>query len=254
MKWNIEVLSRFYSTIAIVALWQLASSSGLLREQILAGPITIAHTFYDLVASGELLQNLTVSLARTSLGLSIALVLGTGLALASSLSLIGERVVDAPIHMARAMPFLALVPFFILWFGIGETPKIALIALGSIFPIYVNLFAGVRGVDKKLLETGKVLGLTGFEQIVHIILPGAMPSFLVGLRYALSFAWLSLVVAEQVNAQSGVGYMVMQAREYLRTDTMVVGLLVYALLGYASHVLVQLLEAWSLSWRPSILR
>jgi sulfonate transport system permease protein len=254
MKISLSSVSRFYSTCAIVALWQLGSSTGVIPEHVLAGPVKIAETFFSLLASGELMRDLGVSLVRAFIGLGLALVLGTSLALFSGLSLWGEKIVDAPIQMARAMPFLGLVPLFILWFGIGETPKIALVTLGAVFPIYINLFAGIRGVDRKLIEAGTAFGLSPREQIIHVILPGALPSFLVGLRYAIAFAWLSLVVAEQVNAESGIGYLVMQAREYLRTDTMVVGLMVYALLGYASHYFVKLVEGRALAWRPSILR
>jgi len=146
------------------------------------------------------------------------------------------------------------VPLLILWFGIGETPKIALVALGTTFPIYLNLFSGIRGVDPKLVEAGRVFGLDRRGLVRHIILPGALPSALVGLRYSLGVAWLSLVVAEQVNADAGIGYMISDARDFLRTDVIVVGLLVYALLGLAADGLVRALERRALAWRPSLIR
>jgi sulfonate transport system permease protein len=148
---------------------------------------------------------------------------------------------------------LALVPLFILWFGIGEEPKILLVALGTVFPIYLNTFAGIRGVDVRLVEAGRTLGLSRWGVIRHVILPGALPSLLVGLRYSLGIAWLVLVVSEQINATSGIGFLMTQAREFLRTDIIVVGLVVYSLLGLAADLVVRLLERVALAWRPSLL-
>ncbi len=172
----------------------------------------------------------------------------------AGLSRRGEDLLDATLQMLRTLPFLALVPLFILWFGIGETPKIALVALGTMFPIYLTLFSGIRGVDAKLIEAGSTLGLTRREQVLHIVLPGALPSALVGLRYALGVAWLSLVVAEQINADSGIGFLVMTARDFLRTDIILVGLIVYAILGLSADQIVRVLERRVLAWRPSFLK
>jgi sulfonate transport system permease protein len=179
---------------------------------------------------------------------------GVALALVAGLSRRGEDLVDAPLQMLRTLPFLALVPLFILWFGIGETPKIALVALGSTFPIYLTLFGAIRGVDPKLIEAGQVFGLDRRGVIRHVILPGTLPSVLVGLRYALGTAWLSLVVAEQINATAGIGYLINDARDFLRTDIIVVGLLVYALLGLSADALVRAIERRALAWRPTLLR
>ena len=154
--------------------------------------------------------------------------------------------------MARTLPHLALIPLMILWFGIGETPKIVLIALGAMFPIYLNLFSAVRGADRKLVEAVSVLGLSRAETIWHVILPAALPGFLVGLRQAFGISWISLVVAEQINASAGIGYLVMNARDFLRTDIIFDGLIVYALLGLATDQAVRALERKLLVWRPSI--
>ncbi|WP_408903663.1 ABC transporter permease [Roseomonas acroporae] len=247
-------LRRLVSPVVILLLWQAASDLGLISSRLVAPPSAIARSFVELVASGELQHNLLVSLARVGAGLGIAVVAGTALALVAGLSRRGEEIVDAPLQMVRTMPHLALVPLFILWFGIGETPKIALVALGSAFPIYLNLFAGIRGVDPRLVEAATVLGLSRGELIRHVILPGALPSALVGLRYALGVAWLSLVVGEQINATAGIGFMMMDAREFLRTDIIIVGLLVYAVLGLAADQLVRWVERRALSWRPVLLR
>ncbi len=242
---------RLLSPLLIVLLWQAGSMAGLIPPRTLAAPTSILASFWTLAADGTLLDNMLVSLARVSAGLAIAVVAGTIAALVAGLSRLGEDAIDAPLQMARTLPHLALVPLFILWFGIGETPKVALVTLGAVFPIYLNLFAGIRGVDPKLLEAAKVLGLTRYELIRHVVLPGALPSFLVGLRYAVGIAWLSLVVGEQINASSGLGYMMMDARDFLRTDIIMVGLLVYAMLGLAADQAVRSIERAALAWRPS---
>ncbi len=242
------------SPLLLVLAWQAASTLGLLSPRTLASPLQILLTGWGLLASGELPWHLAVSLGRVAAGLLIGLSVGAGLALIAGLSRLGEDVVDAPVQMLRTLPFLALVPLFILWFGIGETPKIALVALGTAFPIYLNLFAGIRGVEPKLAEMGRVFGLDRRGLLRHVVLPGALPSALVGLRYSLGVAWLSLVVAEQVNASAGIGYLINDARDFLRTDVIMVGLVLYALLGLLADGLVRVLECRLLAWRPAFVR
>ncbi|MFK4046506.1 ABC transporter permease subunit [Roseomonas mucosa] len=245
---------RFVSPLVIVLLWQAASMAGLISLRTLAAPSTVIASAWELTLSGELPHHLLVSLGRVALGLSIGVAAGTAFALIAGLSKLGEEIVDAPLQMLRTLPFLALVPLFILWFGIGETPKIALVALGTSFPVYLTLFAGIRGVDPKLMEAGKVFGLDRQGMIRHVILPGALPSGIVGLRYAIGTAWLSLVIAEQINATSGIGYLINDARDFLRTDVIVVGLVVYALLGLGADALMRLVERRTLAWRPSLIK
>ena len=251
---DLRKLRRFLSPLVLVLLWQAASSLGLISPRTLASPATVILSGWELLLSGELPHHLMVSLTRVVSGLAIGLTLGTGFALVAGLSRLGEEVVDAPLQMLRTLPFLALVPLFILWFGIGETPKIALVALGTTFPIYLTLFAGIRGVDPKLVEAGKMFGLDQRGLVRHVVLPGALPSALVGLRYALGTAWLSLVIAEQINATSGIGFLINDARDFLRTDIIVVGLVVYALLGLGADALVRALERRALAWRPNLLK
>ncbi|WP_408904588.1 ABC transporter permease [Nguyenibacter sp. L1] len=241
---------RFASPVLLVALWQLACASGLLSTRLVASPAQIAATGWSLMRDGTLAANLSVSLIRAAGGLGLALVAGVGLALISGLSRLGEDVVDAPLQILRTLPALALVPLFILWFGIGETPKILLVALGATFPIYLNLHKGIRAIDPKLLEMARTLGLSRGRTIRDVILPGALPDLLVGLRFAVGISWLMLVVAEQVNADSGIGHMMMDAQDFLRTDIILVGLVIYGLLGLASDQVVRLLETTLLAWRP----
>jgi sulfonate transport system permease protein len=248
------VVRRLLSTVILLAIWQAGYEAGLVSPRVLAPPSAILQAAWTIILDGTLPHNLLISLGRVVVGLGIALGLGVPLALLSGLSRAGEDAVDAPLQMIRTLPHLALVPLFILWFGIGETPKIALVALGSVFPIYLNLVAAIRGVDPKLVEAGRTLGLSRFEMIRHVILPGALPGFLVGLRYAVGVAWLSLVVGEQINADSGIGYMMMDARDFLRTDIILVGLLTYALLGLLGDQGVRYIERRALAWRPMVRR
>ncbi|OUJ12655.1 ABC transporter permease [Acetobacter sp. DsW_063] len=241
---------RYLSPLLLVAVWQAACASGFVSTRLVASPWQIAQTAASLIADGTLTSNLGVSLLRAGAGFGIAAVVGVTLALFSGLSRVGEDLVDAPLQIMRTLPALALVPLFILWFGIGETPKVLLVALGATFPIYLNLHKGVRSIDPKLLEMTRTLGLSRLDTIRNVILPGALPDLLIGIRYAVGVSWLMLVVAEQVNAESGIGHMMMDAEDFLRTDIIMVGLLVYGVLGLLSDQIVRFLEAKLLVWRP----
>ncbi|WP_419758285.1 ABC transporter permease subunit [Acidisoma sp.] len=242
---------RFLVPVLILIVWQALDSLGWINSRLMPSPVMVAEAFWQLLVTGQLLTNLWVSLVRVMVGLGIGVVLGVVFGLFAGLSRFGENTVDSTLQMVRTLPHLALIPLFILWFGIGETPKIALIALGSVFPIYLNLFAGIRAVDRKIIEAASTLDLTRSEIIWNVILPGALPSFLVGLRYAVGIAWLTLVVAEQVNANSGIGYLVMNARDFLETDVIFVGLIIYAILGLTTDQMVRAIERRALVWRPS---
>ena len=242
---------RWLSPLLLLLLWELGSRSGLIPARVLAAPSTVAVTAAQMLASGELIQNLLVSLGRVAVGFTVGVTTGVVLALIAGLSRWGEVLLDPPIQMLRTLPLLALVPLFIVWFGIGETPKVALIALGSTFPVYLNLFNSIRSVDSKMVEAARSFGLSGLDLIRDVILPGAAPGLLLGVRYALTISWLFLVVAEQINAQAGLGYLINNARDFLRTDVIVLCLLIYALLGLASDAIVRALERRALAWRPS---
>ncbi|GAA3984362.1 ABC transporter permease [Actinomadura viridis] len=245
--------ARAVSPLLLLVLWQLASSSGLLPERLLAAPATIAATGVDLARDGTLPAAIGVSVQRAALGFLIGGAAGVGLALAAGLARIGEHAVDPLMQMLRALPNFGLIPLFILWFGIGEAPKVALVALAVAFPLYLNTFAGIRGVDPKLAEVAHTLRLGRLALVRHIVLPGALPQALTGLRQSLGIAWLALIVAEQVNASSGLGFMINNAREFLRTDVVVLGLVVYAALGLLTDALVRLLERRTLAWRKEFL-
>ncbi|WP_211896498.1 ABC transporter permease [Saccharopolyspora erythraea] len=230
-------------------MWQIASGTGLLPPDKLAAPDVILRSAWELAVTGELGPNLLVSLSRVASGLVIGIAVGVAAGLLAGLSRWGDDLLDPPVQMLRTLPHLGLVPLFILWFGIGETPKIALVALGVTFPLYLNVHGAIRGVDPKLLEATSVLGFNHAQRIRHVVLPATLPSLLIGLRQGLGVAWLSLIIGEQVNADAGIGYMINNAREFLRTDIIVVGLVIYAALGLLTDALVRLLERRTLRWR-----
>jgi len=244
-------LRRTSGPVLLLALWQLLSSTGVLTSDVLASPGTIARVGSDLISDGSLPNAMGVSLQRVAFGLLLGTVVGTGLALVSGLFRIGEDLVDASVQMLRTVPFVGLIPLFIIWFGIGEAPKIAIITLGVSFPLYLNVYAGIRGVDSQLIEAGESLGLSRWGLVRHVVLPGALPGAMTGLRYSLGIAWLALVFAEQINADAGIGFLMVQARDFLRTDVIVVCLIVYAFLGLLADFIVRSLERLLLQWRPT---
>ena len=249
---------RLLSPVAVVAGWQLLCSAGLIPADKLPPPTTVWHTAVTLVttsspAYGTLQNAMLVSLERMAIGFVIGGTVAVLLALVAGLSRLGENTIDPLLQIVRMLPLFGLIPVFIVWFGIGELPKIILIALGAAIPLYLNTFAGIRSVDAKLGEVGQVLRLTRGEMIRHVILPGALPQALTGLRQSLGVAWLALVVAEQVNANAGLGFMISQATQFLRNDVILVALAVYAVLGLITDGLVRLLERRALAWRRGIL-
>lgn len=249
-----EVLggARWLSPLLLLAVLEIGSRTGVIPERTLAAPSKVLATLYGMLVSGELAANLWVSFLRIAAGLAIGVTTGVVLALVAGLSRQGEVAVDPLMQIKRTIPTLALTPLFIVWFGIGETPKIALIAFASIFPVYLNLYSGIRGTDLRLLEGARSLGLSRAAQVWHVILPGALPSLLVGLRYSLSISVLVLVVAEQINASAGLGYLINNARDFMRTDIILVCLMIYAALGLAADGLVRAIERRALVWRPDI--
>jgi sulfonate transport system permease protein len=244
-----RLVRRTVGPIIVLILWQLSCSSGLFASYEVAPPLAVFDAARQLWSEGALQPNLLISLQRVAEGLGVGVTIGVVLAALSGLFWLGEDLLDPVIQAARAVPILGLVPLAIIWFGVGELPKIFLIALGSTFSVYINTLAGIRGVDSKLVEAGQTFGLKGWSLVRRVILPGALPNFLVGLRLALVGSWLIVIVAEEINAQSGIGYLIMQAQTTNRTDIMMMGLAIYAILGLLADAFVRLLERRLLSWR-----
>ena len=238
----------------LMIIWQLSTQVGWLSSRILPAPLDIGRAFLTLSASGELWHHLGTSLLRALAGLVVGGSIGLILGFATGTSRIAENLLDTSIQMVRNIPHLALTPLVILWFGIGEEAKLFLIALGVMFPIYLNTFHGIRSVDPQLVEMGRAYGLQRWALFREVILPGALPSILVGVRFALGVMWLTLIVAETIAANSGIGYMAMNAREFLQTDVVVLAILIYALLGKAADGLAKELELRWLNWHPNFQR
>ncbi|MFC4034829.1 ABC transporter permease [Streptomyces polygonati] len=244
-------LRRSFGPVGALLLWWLLSRTGVLSPDTLASPVAVFRRGWDLTTEGQLGSAIWASTQRVVEGFLIGAVAGTALAVLAGLFRLGEDLIDATVGMLRALPWVGLIPLFIVWFGIDEKPKIALVVIAVTFPLYFNIYAGIRGVDSQLVEAGTVLGLTRWGQIRHIVLPGALPSALVGLRYALGSAWLALVFAEQINASNGIGYLMNNAEQFFQTDVIVVCLVVYAVLGLVSDLIVRLGTKYLLSWRAS---
>ena len=238
---------------AILAVWQLTVQSGWLSTRILPEPRAVAVAFWQLLLSGELLEHLGASTARAATGFAIGGGIGFFFGLINGGHKLAENLFDTTLQMVRNVPHLALIPLVILWFGIGEEGKIFLVALGVFFPIYLNTFHGIRSVPPELIEMGRSYGLGKRELFRQVILPGALPNILVGVRYALGFTWLTLIVAETISATSGIGYMAMNAREFLQTDVVVLAIMLYAALGKAADLAARGLERRWLAWNTAFL-
>ena len=236
------LLSPWLVPLSLVLLWQVAASAGLIPPNILPAPSAVLAAAWRLLENGQLAANLGVSTARALAGLLIGGGIGFALGLANGLSTTSERLSDSTLQMLRNVPHLALIPLVILWFGVGETARLFLVALGVFFPMYVNTFHGVRSVDRRLVEMARVYGLRGRRLFTRVILPGALPSIFVGLRFALGVMWLTLIVAETIAANSGIGHMAMQAREFMQTDVVVLSIVIYALLGKLADTATRWLE------------
>jgi len=238
--------------VLLLAVWAAGSATGLIDPRVLSDPWTVVTTGADLAVDGKLLENLGVSLGRAAQGLAWGVLVGVGLALLTGLSRVGDALLDGPIQIKRAIPNLALLPLLILWFGIGEEMKVITIALGVFVPIYLHTHNGLRSIDKRYVELAETLRLGRRQFVTRVVLPGALPGFLLGLRFAATGSLLALVVVEQVNGTAGIGYMMELARTYGQTEVILVGLVVYGVLGYTADWSVRLLQRRALAWRRTL--
>ncbi|MDG6107798.1 ABC transporter permease [Dactylosporangium aurantiacum] len=243
---------RAVTPLALLAAWEGGVRGGLLDPDKLPAPSAVLETGWRLTAEGTLGAYLLDSVERAVLGLLIGGLLGLALGTLAGLVRLGDDLVDPTVQMARMLPHLGLVPLLIIWVGIGESLKVTLVALGAFFPIYLNTYSGIRNIDERLVEAARTCGLTALERVRHVVVPGALPSLFLGVRLAFAAGWLSLVVGEQVNGQGGLGFMMMEAREFSQTDVVVLGLVAYALLGLLSDQLLRLGERRLLAWRHGL--
>lgn len=237
--------------ISFLVLWQIFGSLGILSGKILPTPVEVVEGTIRLASDGSLFEYVWISTKRAFIGFFIGGLIGFVLGLINGLIPIASKLFDTSVQMIRTIPHLALIPLVILWFGIGEEAKVFLVALGVAFPIYLNTYHGIRNVDKGLIEMGRVYGLKGFPLFKQVLLPGALPSILVGVRYALGIMWMSLIVAETIASDTGIGYMATSAREFMQMDIVILSIILYALLGKLSDVLALMLEKKWLQWHPN---
>lgn len=248
-KKNVNYLLRGLVPILFLAFWQLSSWLEISDNRVIPSPSTVLESFSELLGSGTLFTALGASLARAGTGLAIALAVGISFGVANALSKLSEVLTDSTFQIIRVIPFIALAPLFIIWFGIGEEFKIILIAVAGVYPAYLNTYAAVRQVDRRLIETGSAFGLTNLQIIGRIILPAASPGILVGIRLAMGVTLLALIVAEQVNASSGIGFLIYLAQQSFRIDIIIVGIIVYAILGILIDIVMRLLERSVNPWK-----
>ncbi|QIZ42828.1 ABC transporter permease [Bacillus sp. RZ2MS9] len=251
-KLNVKVLVRAITIpVIILIIWQLAGVFGLVSKTVLPTPLDIFLAFQELIKTGELFGHLSISVFRAAAGFFIGGGLGIILGTIVGFSTRSEQYLDPSVQMLRTVPHLAVAPLFVLWFGFGETSKVLLIADGAFFPLYVNAFLGIRGVDSKLFDVARVLEFSKRKLITKLILPAALPNLLLGARLSLGVAWVSLVVAELMGSTEGIGYMIMDSRQFSNTDIVFVGIIIFAFVGKFSDSLVRLLEVKFLRWRDN---
>ena len=235
----------------LLLVWEIAPRLGLVSARLLPPLSAVLFAGWHMLRTGELLRDVAISTGRALAGFAIGGSLGLLLGLAAGISRLAEDMVDGTMQMVRMIPHLALVPLVILWFGIDEGAKLFLVAFGVFFPIYYNTYHGIRAIDAGLIEMARIHGLRGASLFRHVILPGAAPSILVGVRYALGIMWLTLIVAETIAGNSGIGFMTMNARDFMQTDVVLLGILLYAVLGKLIDVAARFTERHALAWHPS---
>ncbi|MEV7492474.1 ABC transporter permease [Streptomyces anulatus] len=243
---------RLIGPVLLVALWWAASASGHLDPRILSGPGSVLSTAADLVSTGRLQDNVLISLQRAGLGLLFGVTAGVVLAVTAGLSRSGEYLLDGPLQIKRAIPSLAMLPLLILWLGIGEQMKVTVIALGVAVNMYINTYASLTSIDSRYVELAEGLDLGRAQFLRKVVVPGSLSGFFVGLRLGVTSSWLGLIVVEQINATSGIGYMMFQAQQYAQSDVIIVGLVAYGIFGFASDAGVRAIERKVLSWRRTL--
>lgn len=253
IKYNFWVspITPWLLPVVLLLAWHVLTVTGIIPANKLPQPLQVVKELIISVKSGVLLDNIAISARRALLGFLIGGGIGFVLGLINGFSSKAEILMDSSVQMIRNVPHLALIPLVIMWFGIGEEVKLLLVSLGVFFPIYLNTLHGIRSIDRGLIEMAKVYGLKGLDLYKEVILPGALPSILVGIRYSLGIMWLTLIVAETVAADSGIGYMAMNAREFMQLDITVLSIIIYALLGKLSDSIAKGLERWLLQWNPN---
>jgi sulfonate transport system permease protein len=236
-------------SLAILAIWQGLFELGYLKPVILPPPTQVALAFGDLLMSGALVRHIGISVLRVLEGFAIAALLGLGLGIAIGLSRTLDRLTDLIIQVVKPIPPIAWIPLAILWFGIGEQSKVYIIFLGAFFPIIINTIDGIRQTDNKFVEVARILAVPRFKFVRQVVLPGALPAIMTGLRVGLMVAWMCVVAAELIAASSGIGYLIMDARQLSQSDVVLVGMITIGVIGKLMDSLIRRLEQRLITWK-----
>jgi sulfonate transport system permease protein len=248
LRWPLGV---YTTPVVILIVWEILAQSGVLKPTYAPAPTDILSTTVQLWRDGVLGPDLAISLQRAGIGLAIGLTVGIVTGVLGGFLRTGEYVFNGVAQILNTVPLLAVLPLFVVWFGIDELTKVLLVAFGAGVPMYLNLFAAIRGVDQRLIEMARTTGAGSWRVVTRVLVPGALPGFLVGLRFSLAYSILGLVAAETVNADEGLGFLITQAQTYLQTNKVFVGLVIYSILGLLADQFVRTLERVLLRWRPS---
>jgi sulfonate transport system permease protein len=238
--------------IGLLILWQLVVNAEIYTRGQLPAPIDVWRAAEQLWSSGQLQEHITVSIERVARGFAFGAALAIAIGLVVGLSPLAGQLIDPTVQAFRAIPSLAWVPLFVLWMGIGEQPKIMLIAVGVFFPVYANLVSGIRQIDRKLVEAASAYGYRRLSMAWHVTLPASLPSLMTGLRLGLAQGWLFLVAAELIGASTGLGFLLIDGQNSGRADVIVLSIICLAILGKLTDVLLQKLEGYLLRWTDTV--
>jgi sulfonate transport system permease protein len=248
LRWPLGV---YTTPVLVLIVWEVLAQAGVLKPTYAPAPTAILGTTVELWRDGVLGPDLAISLQRAGIGLAVGLAVGIVAGVLGGFLRTGEYVLNGVAQILNTVPLLAVLPLFVVWFGIDELTKVLLIAFGAGVPMYLNLFSAIRGVDQRLIEMARTTGAGPWRVVTRVLVPGALPGFLVGLRFSLAYSILGLVAAETVNADEGLGFLITQAQTYLQTNKVFVGLVIYSILGLLADQVVRTLERVLLRWRPS---
>jgi sulfonate transport system permease protein len=237
--------------IILLAVWQILSVVGVLEQHLLPAPTQVLEKLGSMVADGTLWGHIGVTLLRIFIGFAIGVAFAVVIGSFVGYLKIAEQLMDPLIQGFRSIPSLAWVPLFILWMGIGEPSKITLIAVGVFFPVYLNIVSGIQGVDRKLIEVGKIYNFTPFQLVRNVILPASLPSFFTGIRSGLGLGWMFVVAAELMGASKGIGYLLVVGQNTYSPDLVLASIVLIAILGKLTDSALKTFEAKALHWQDS---
>lgn len=238
--------------IILVVCWEVFGRLGVIPPNLLPAPSIIIQKIVSMIKDGSLWGHIGITFYRVLAGFVLGTIIAVIFGSVVGFFRIAEQLIDPLLQAFRAIPSLAWVPLFILWLSIGETSKIVLIAVGVFFPVYLNIVSGVKGVDRKLIEVGKIYGFSTYQLIRNIILPASLPSFLVGLRSGLGLGWMFVVAAELMGASKGLGFLLVFGQNMSSPDIIIASIFLFALVGKVTDALLKSIEKKALHWQDTL--